>query len=111
MYDHGTRGWSAARDRWLRRLRRTFLAVPAAAALAAVGLTAIFARHDALRTAPVATSHGDTHASGSQLAGDDHEGGDDGGEHRRAVPHPTHTPSPALTSSGVQPPVTHTGGS
>lgn len=125
MNDRGTRPRSLARDRWLRRLRRTFLAAPAAAVLAAVGLTAIFARHDALRTAPTVNTRGNVlHTSppaaatsaqpGSDdglEAGDD-EGEDDGDHHRRPVPHPTTpAPSPTLTPSGTLPPITHTGGS
>lgn len=125
-YHRGTRQRSGARDLWLRRLRRTFLAVPAAVALTAVGLTGMFARHDAVTTGPSAPAPGQVHSPTSSRAGTtsvqpgsddgiavggDDEGDDHGDSPRHHTVRQPTTPGPTLTTGGARPPITHTGGS
>lgn len=116
MIDPGALRRRALRDRWLRRLRRTFLAVPVAAALGALGLTAVFARHDALKVATSVNTHSGAHTSTSSPAtrtprgGEGDDGGDDDGSNgRQPLTQPT-TPTPPPTHTQA-PPITNTGGS
>lgn len=117
MGDRGTRRRGVIRDRWLRRLRRTGVAVPVAGAVAATGLAAMLARHDSA-TEAAATNRSSVHTtptpttSATRTKRDADRGNDDDGRRTsHAKKSSTTAPKPSLTSGGTSTPVTHSGGS